>query len=135
MVKMSCQYEGEKHCRSTHGPSGSVIETDAPKDIMGKGERFSPTDLMGAALASCILTTMAIVAERDGVSFTEARAEVEKEMTNNPRRIGALSVTVTMPAGLTDQQKKKLEAVAHTCPVSRSLNPDIQLPVNFVYPD
>ena len=64
MVEMSIVYQGEKHCELTHGPSGSKIETDAPRDNMGRGERFSPTDLMGAALASCVLTTMAIVAER-----------------------------------------------------------------------
>lgn len=134
MVKMSCQYEGQKHCSLTHAPSGSKIETDAPKDNMGKGERFSPTDLVGAALASCILTTMAIVAERDGIAFGEAKAEVSKEMANNPRKIAALPVIVTMPSGLTPEQRKKLEHVAHTCPVHRSLHPDLQLPITFVYP-
>lgn len=134
MVKMTCQYEGEKHCLLVHGPSASKIETDAPKDNMGRGERFSPTDLVGAALASCILTTMAIVAERDGIPFTEARAEVEKEMATNPRKIAALPVKVMMPRGLTAEQKKKLEYVAHTCPVHRSLHPDVQAPIIFHYP-
>ncbi len=133
MVKMSCSYEGKLHCSLTHEPSGTQIETDAPKDNLGLGERFSPSDLVGAALGSCILTTMAIVAERDGIQFSVARAEVEKEMTTGPRRISALRVKVTMPPGLTPQQKKKLEETAHHCPVHRSLHPDVQLPIIFVY--
>lgn len=135
MVKMSVNYEGQLHCSLVHEPSGSKIETDAPKDNKGRGEKFSPTDLVGAALGSCILTTMAIVAERDGIPFTDAKATVEKEMVTNPRRIGALHVNVTMPRGLTPQQKKKLEETAHHCPVHRSLHPDTQLPINFIYPE
>src|SRR4051812_19221357 len=90
MVKMSALYQGEKHCELTHEPSHTHIETDAPRDNQGKGERFSPTDLMGAAYMSCILTTMAIVAERDGVSIVGARAELGKEMVPEPRRVASL---------------------------------------------
>src|SRR4051794_19125452 len=125
MVKLSVVYRGQKHCELTHLPSGSRIETDAPKDNQGKGERFSPTDLMGAAFGSCILTTMALVAERDGLVIEGATAEVVKEMLNQPRRIGALRVQVTLPAKLTKEQRFKLEEAARHCPVHKSIHPDI----------
>ena len=132
MVKSAAVYTGEKHCELVHEPSGSRIETDAPKDNQGRGERFSPTDLMGAALTSCILTTMAIVAERDGVSLVGARAEVEKEMITDPvRRVGALRVRVTLPAGIPPDYRKKLENAAQACPVKRSLHPELQTPISF----
>ena len=134
MVKMSAVYSDGLHCEVTHGPSSSTIETDAPKDNMGKGARFSPTDLMGAALASCILTTMGIVAQRDGVSIEGATADVEKEMVAQPtRRIGSLPVRVTLPARLPPDYRKKLENAALHCPVHKSLHPDVQAPVTFVY--
>jgi putative redox protein len=133
MVKMSVVYQGQKHCELTHEPSGSRIETDAPRDNQGKGERFSPTDLVGAALASCILTTIAIVAERDGLSIEGATADVSKEMIAQPRRIGQLPVKVKLPASLTPEQRAKLENAAHHCPVHKSLHPDIQAPIEFQY--
>jgi putative redox protein len=133
MVKMSVTYTGGLHCELTHGPSGSRIETDAPKDNQGRGERFSPTDLMGAALASCILTTMAIVAERDGVSILGARAETEKEMIAQPRRVGSLRTKVTLPAAIPADYRTKLERAAEHCPVHKSLHPDIDAGIRFVY--
>lgn len=133
MVKMHVIYQGHKHCELTHGPSTSRIETDAPKDNQGKGEKFSPTDLVGAALASCILTTIAIVAERDGISIEGSQAEVIKEMIPSPRRIGALPVKVTLPATLTPEQRKKFEQTAHHCPVHKSLHPEISAPITFEY--
>ena len=137
MVVMQVVYKGEKHCELTHGPSGSVIETDAPKDNNGRGEKFSPTDLMGAALGSCVLTTMAIMAEKDSgtIDLRGARARVVKEMNPNPRRIARLPVEVEMPKGIKPEDRKRLEAAAHTCPVHRSLHPDVQAPITFVYPD
>jgi uncharacterized OsmC-like protein len=133
MVKMTVSYQGDFHCELGHGPSGSRIETDAPKDNQGRGERFSPTDLVGAALASCIVTTMAIFARRDGVPFDGARAEVGKEMTPAPRRIGALPVRVTLPRSIPEHYRPKLEEIAHTCPVSRSLHPNVKVTVEIVY--
>jgi hypothetical protein len=133
MVKMSARYMGEKHCELTHGPSGTLIETDAPKDNQGKGERFSPTDLVGAALASCILTTMAIVAERDGFSIQGARAEVQKEMSPQPRRIARFPVQVYLPQDLSLDHRKKMEHTASHCPVTLSLHPDIQVQLEFHY--
>lgn len=133
MVEMTAVYTGGLHCELTHGPSQSSIETDAPKDNMGKGERFSPTDLVGAALASCILTTIGIVAERDGYSINGAKARVVKEMTTNPRRIASLSVDIEFPPGIPVEARSKLEHIAHTCPVHRSLHPDVQAPIRFTY--
>jgi len=134
MVNMSAVYTGTLHCRLTHGPSGSTIETDAPKDNLGRGECFSPTDLVGAALAACVLTTMAIVAKRDGVPFDGARAEVVKEMVAAPtRRIGALPVKVTMPKSIPSDYRAKLENAAHACPVHKSLHPDVKADLVFVY--
>jgi putative redox protein len=133
MVKSTCLYQGHFHCELQHGPSGSKVETDAPKDNNGKGERFSPTDLVGAALSSCILTTIAIVAERDGVKIDGARAEVQKEMTDKPRKIGSLIVKISLPAKLTPDERKKYERVAEHCPVHQSLHPDVKIPLTFEY--
>ena len=130
---MSVTYQGEKHCQLIHGPSGSEIETDAPKDNQGKGERFSPTDLVGAALGSCILTTIALVAERDGISVEGATAEVEKEMIVKPRRIGSLKVKVKLPAHLSPDQRRKLEEAGRHCPVHKSLHPEVEAPIEYSY--
>jgi len=136
MVKSTTVYAGQLHCELTHEPSRSRIETDAPKDNQGRGEKFSPTDLVGAALASCILTTMAIVAERNGVSIKGAKAEVEKEMVSTPsRRIGSLRARVNFPAGVPKDQRAKLEHAARHCPVHKSLHPDVDAPIIFTYPD
>jgi uncharacterized OsmC-like protein len=116
----------------SHGPSGTVVETDAPTDNGGAGSAFSPSDLLGAALASCILTTMAIVAKRDGIAFEGARAEVTKEMSeDSPRRIATLGVTLHLPALIPAEYRPKLERVASRCPVHNSLHPDIKIPVEF----
>lgn len=133
MVSMKSIYKGEKHCEITHGPSGCVIETDAPKDNAGRGEAFSPTDLVGAALATCILTTMAISAERDSIDIAGATADVSKEMQSNPRRIQKLPVVIHLPQKLNPQERKKLEAMARGCPVHHSLHPDIESTITFYY--
>ena len=133
MVKMRVVYQGQKHCELVHEQSGSIIETDAPKDNQGKGERFSPTDLVGAALTSCILTTMAIVAERDGIALDGSKATVEKRMADSPRRIESLTVHIWLPASLTADQRRKMENTARACPVHKSLHPDVKLPITFEY--
>jgi putative redox protein len=134
MVKMVANYSGGLHCEVKHEPSHSLIETDAPKDNQGKGEKFSPTDLMGAALASCILTTMAIVAERDGISLVGTTAEVVKEMMTQPtRRIGSLTVQITFHSPIPEIAREKLERAAHHCPVHKSLHPEVKAPLVFTY--
>lgn len=131
MVEMTGTYIGEKHCDLVHGPSGSKISTDAPKDNNGRGEAFSPTDLMGAALGSCILTTMAIVCERDGQDIRGANFKVTKEMNLNPRKIASLKVELKLPARIPQEYRNKLEHIAMTCPVHRSISPDVLMPVTF----
>ena len=133
MVEITAVYEGQLHCTAAHGPSGSTLPTDAPKDNMGKGESFSPTDLVATALGTCMLTTMAIVAQRHGIELKGGRVRVTKEMVSQPsRRIGALGVELVLPnAELSDDDRKRLENAALTCPVQRSLHPDVRMPVTF----
>jgi putative redox protein len=133
MVKMTAIYTGEKHCNATHEPSKTILATDAPKDNQGRGESFSPTDLVATALGTCILTTMAIVAERDGVNINGARMSVEKEMSANPRRIAKLTTVIELPASIPQDYRAKIEHVGLTCPVTKSLHPDVQVPVEFRY--
>ncbi len=136
MVKISLVYEGDLHCKLTHGPSGTVINTDAPTDNMGKGACFSPTDLAASSLGSCMLTTMAIVAQRHALELKGMSAEVLKEMVTAPeRRIGKIHVTIYMPKGLDAEKRAMLERAAKHCPVHLNLNPTVEIPTTFVYPD
>jgi putative redox protein len=129
-VPMTAAIEGLT-CRLTHGPSGATTTTVPPKDNGGTGANFSPTDLVGAALASCALTTMALVAQREGLAWGEARASVEKRMTPPPRRIGELVLVIDLPREVKPEQRARLEEAARTCPVARSLHPDVQVPIEF----
>jgi putative redox protein len=133
MVEINISYEGDLRCRATHGPSGSVLLTDAPTDNMGKGEAFSPTDLVGTAMGTCMLTIMGIAAQSMGVDLRGTTVRVTKEMTPAPRRIARLGVTFNVPVKLTDEQKQKLQNAAMTCPVHKSLHPDVQVPVEFFW--
>ncbi len=135
MVEIDVTYEGNLRCRLTHGPSGQAITTDAPKDNQGQGAAFSPTDLVGAALGACILTTMGIVAKRHQIDAAGTTAHVAKEMVSDPvRRIGSLKVTVTFARNYEESQRAMLERAALACPVHHSLHPDLRAPVTFVYP-
>jgi uncharacterized OsmC-like protein len=134
-VEITGSYAGNKKVRLQHGPSGAEIGTAAPLDNNGDGSSFSPTDLVAAALGACMVTVMAIVAERDGIPYDGVDFVVEKHMRADPRRIDKLPVTLRMPAGLTPEQRVKLERTALTCPVHRSLLPEIEKEVRFVYPD
>ena len=136
MVKMNVVYQGDLRCRLTHEPSSSVILTDAPKDNMGKGESFSPTDLVAAALASCMATVMGIVAKKHNIDLNGLRVEAAKEMVTSPvRKIGTITVDIHMPKGIPADQRSILETAAHTCPVHKSLHPDVQTPIQFHYAD
>jgi putative redox protein len=133
VVRIEVAYRGDLRCEALHGPSGRALLTDAPTDNQGKGESFSPTDLVATALASCILTTMGIVAARHGIDLTGTTAAVEKHMVADPlRRIARLPVTIRFGKPLDDEQKRLLERTAHTCPVHRSLGPDVEKPIEFV---
>ena len=122
MTTVTCRYDGNLRCRAEHGPSGTELLTDAPLDNQGKGEGFSPTDLVGTALASCILTIMAMAAERHGIALEGSTARVQKTMTGSGvRRIAALEVWITLPEGLDEEQRRLLQRAAAGCPVKRSL--------------
>lgn len=134
MVVITGKYNGDLRCEAKHGPSGSTLVTDAPADNMGRGEMFSPTDLVATALGTCILTTMAIVATRRGIDMTSATFHVEKHMVADPvRRIGRLPVTIRMPASIGAEDRAVLERTAHTCPVQKSLHPAVDAPITFVW--
>ncbi len=130
----TARYEGHLRTQATHVASGTSIQTDAPVDNHGRGEAFSPTDLVGTALGTCILTTMAIVAERHTIDLVGSRVEVKKIMSQEPpRRIAQFDVDLTLPATLSEADRALLERVAHTCPVALSLNPEIHQEVRFIY--
>lgn len=133
MVKMSAVYQGEKHCELLHEQSGSKIVTDAPKDNAGRGEAFSPTDLVAIAMGSCMLTTMAINCEKEGVVIKGSRVNVEKEMAANPRRISKINIVMHLPQSVPHDYRKKLEGFALGCPIKQSLHADVQVPVVFHY--
>jgi putative redox protein len=126
-------YTGDLRTVNTHVRSGSVIETDAPVDNKGKGERFSPTDLVATALANCMLTTMGIAAQTHSININDAIGEVEKIMVPDPRRIGEIKVRILMPSGrgYSDKDKAILEHAAITCPVAKSLHPDMKQSISF----
>jgi putative redox protein len=134
-VEMSGTYEGGLKVRLHHGPSGTEISTAAPVDNAGDGSSFSPTDLCAVSLGACMVTVMGILAEREGIPFTGVSFTLEKHMRADPRRIDSLPVTLRMPSGLSEVQRKKLEHAALTCPVYRSLLPEITKDVRFVYED
>lgn len=132
MTKMSVQYTGNLRCEVVHTQSNTQIETDAPLDNKGKGERFSPTDLLCTSLATCILTTMAIAAQERNWKFEGVNAEIEKIMSTSPRRIGEIKIHFTIPnLGYDELMKEKIQRYAHACPVSRSLHPDVIQKVTF----
>jgi putative redox protein len=136
-VAIDVQYQGHLHCLAKHGPSKKVLETDAPVDNGGKGEAFSPTDLLATALGTCALTVMGLVAQRHGLDLTGAQAKVVKEMTATPvRRIGQLTAQIVMPAGrnFSPEDRARLEHAATICPVKQSLHPDVALRIEFIYP-
>ena len=133
-VAISITYDGFLRCSAKHGPSGTTLLTDAPVDNMGKGESFSPTDLVATALGTCMATTMAIVAEREKIELAGMTVEVIKDMQIQPtRRIGKLTTRIVVPTTLTAAQRTKLENAAHACPVHKSMGGDVEMPITFEF--
>ena len=128
------EYKGELRTEAVHLKSGKTIITVAPIDNQGKGEAFSPTDLVATALGSCMITIMGIVAEREGIKLDGTIAEVEKVMATNPRRIGEINIKIKFIQKLNRDERDKLERAAKTCPVSGSLSENLIETVEFIYP-
>ncbi|TAD84856.1 MAG: OsmC family peroxiredoxin [Bacteroidetes bacterium] len=131
----SLEYKGALRCEALHLQSATTLETDAPTDNRGKGERFSPTDLTCTSLAACLLTTMAIKATDMGIELAGATASVQKQMsTDAPRRIVAVVVNVLLPQlSISDTDKAILESVGRHCPVARSLHPNVDQGISFAW--
>ena len=132
MVQIDIEYEGGLRTRATHVPSGNTLITDAPLDNHGKGESFSPTDLVATALGACIVTVMGIAAEEHGWDLTGTRASVVKKMVNEPvRKIEELEVVISVPHDFDGETREVLERAAGTCPVCRTLGRNVETPVRF----
>ncbi len=131
-VEITVTYQGDLRCDAQHGPSKARLTTDAPVDNQGKGESFSPTDLVATALGTCMLTIMGIVAQRHDIALKGATVKVEKHMVADPaRRIGRLPVTISVPGKLDAQQRKLLMAAADGCPVHKTLGERVEMPITW----
>ncbi|MDC1063448.1 OsmC family protein [Flavobacteriales bacterium] len=133
MNTFEIKYLGDLRTSSTHLDSGSEIYTDAPKDNHGLGEAFSPTDMVCSALASCILTIMAIAVEKNGVDIKDAKAVVKKTMGNNPRKIVKIDVDLIFPNEYDSKTKTILERAAFNCPVHHTLSKSVEKNISFKY--
>lgn len=134
-VLITGEYTGDLNVRVRHELSGIELTTAAPLDNQGDGSSFSPTDLAATALGSCVVTVMAIAARNHDIPFASASFRIEKHMADDPRRIASLPMVVTMPPGLSVEQREILERAGSHCPVHRSLHPDVETPIQFEYPD
>ena len=138
MVAIDIEYQGQLHCVARHEPSGARLQTDAPVDNHGRGEAFSSTDLVAAALGTCMATVMGIVADKRGWSLDGMRLRVHKHMVSKPeRRVARLEVQFAFPvevaAALGPPDRKILERAAETCPVRLSILPAIEVPIDFAW--
>jgi putative redox protein len=126
-------YKGDLRCECTHLQSGTITETDAPTDNRGKGERFSPTDTLCVALATCIVTTMALKANDMNINLADTKIDVTKHMLSDPRRIGKIDVILNFPSSLNLDEKDKtiLKRVGDNCPVAKSLHPDLEVNIEY----
>lgn len=136
MAHFQVYYEGNLRCVATHLASGTMIETDAPVDNHGKGERFSPTDLVATALGVCMMTVMGIAAADKQISLEGTRMEIEKTMATSPRRIVKIRVEIYFPnqRSISEADRAYLEKVARNCPVAKSIHPDIEQDIHFHWP-
>tara|TARA_B100001250_G_C19799080_1_gene790108 strand:- start:98 stop:502 length:405 start_codon:yes stop_codon:yes gene_type:complete len=133
MSKANIIYKNNLRTEAEHIASAQKIITDAPIDNNGKGEAFSPTDLVATALGSCMITIMAIVAEKNGIDISGTNASVKKEMSSNPRRISEIIVDINMGKNIDKKDRKRLEKAALACPVHKSLHPDMAKKIQFHY--
>lgn len=132
MVEITIDYEGELHCNALHHPSGNRLVTDAPVDNNGRGEAFSPTDLVATALGACMATIIGIVARRRELDVAGMAVRVRKFMSDDlPRRISRLEVDLVMPLAGDHPARQSLEAAAKGCPVNHSIHPDIEVVLNW----
>ena len=131
-VQIEMIYDGQLRTTAKHGPSGNSVITDAPVDNHGRGESFSPTDLVATALGTCMATVMGIFAERHAIDLRGMRVTVKKEMVQEPvRRIRRLTTEIHVPLPADHAHRAALERVVHSCPVHQSLHPDVEKPVTF----
>jgi uncharacterized OsmC-like protein len=136
MTTFETKYSGNLRTEITHLQSGNILITDAPTDNHGKGEFFSPTDLLASALGSCILTIMGIAAQNHGFNIDGTSVETTKVMASRPRRVAELIVKITFPHNnYSERELKILEASARECPVANSLHPDLKRTVSFIFKD
>ncbi len=133
MNTFEIKYQGDLRTTATHLDSGSEISTDAPKDNHGLGETFSPTDIVCSALASCILTIMAIAVEKNNIDIKGTTAMVKKTMGNNPRRIAKIQIDIIFPKEYDSKTKTILERAAHNCPVHHTLSENVEKNISFSY--
>ncbi len=134
MIQISIDYADEFRCTATHSPSGNTLHTDAPVDNNGKGETFSPTDLVAAALGNCMATIIGIVAERKDLCIKGLHLTVEKHMsTDMPRRISRLPIRIEVPISESSKYKDLIINAALTCPVHQSLHSTIEIPITWVW--
>lgn len=131
MVKCKMTYVGGLHCDLQHGPSGARVSTDAPVDNHGKGESFSPTDLMCSAMAACMATIMGIYAEKENLDLTGLEIEVGKEMSANPRRIARIMTTISVPLPADSPHRDALRECVLGSPAMLSLHPDVEVPITW----
>ena len=133
MSKANIIYQNNLRTEAEHIASGEKIITDAPIDNNGKGEAFSPTDLVSTALGSCMITIMAIAAEKHGIDVSGTNASIKKEMSSNPRRISEIAIDINMDKNIEKKDRKRLEKAALACPVHKSLHPDLKKKIQFFY--
>ena len=133
MATIETIYLGDLRTEITHVQSGNKVITDAPTDNNGKGEYISPTDMVAAALGSCMMTLMAIAARRLEIELKGTRIEIQKVMAADPRRIAEIRLDFYFPGEYSEKDRKILERAAETCPVGKSLHPDLKQVVNYHY--
>jgi uncharacterized OsmC-like protein len=132
IMTASIVYQGDLRCQATHLQSGTVIETDAPTDNRGKGEKFSPTDTLCVSLATCLITTMALKARDMNIELKNTKVDVTKHMLKDPRRVGQIDITIHFTRlQLDDDQKTILEKTGNNCPVAKSLHPDLKTNIEY----